>query len=263
MARFAQRLVALPYRRFCGKVVQGYRIGACLGIGGSGVTFEAAAPDGRPVALKLLRPLRTSYDIEEVWREVGPLGNVAHPGLPEWLGILRDGRAYFIVLSRMPGRPLDSWLFEDRHAFKGHEFVDVCLQLIEVLDVLHAAGLTHGDVRPANVLYDGEQVSLVDFGLSLGAGERATDIAGFADLLLYLLYSSVELSRGTRTKAESWRDELPLETSQRRFLDDAFEKPQEFAAKELRLRFVEAFGKARDVSTVADADERCENDQER
>ncbi|MEA5019763.1 MAG: protein kinase [Gordonibacter sp.] len=241
MVRFAHLFVALPYLRFCGRTVQGYRIGSCLGIGGSGVTFEAVSPHGRLVALKLLRPLRASLDLDKVWREVGSLGAVSHSGVPEWLGILREGRAYFIVLSRMPGRPLDSWLFEDRHAFQRSELVEVCSQLIDVLDALHAVGLVHGDIRPANVLYDGRRVSLVDFGLSLDASERAVDIAGFADLLLYLLYSTFDSSEGVSYKTESWRDQLLLDGAQQRFLDDAFERPQEFDERKLYTRFVEAF----------------------
>lgn len=242
MVRFAHRLVTLPYRRFCGRTVQGYCIGSCLGVGGSGVTFEAIAPDGRPVALKLLRPLRTRYDLDKVWREVGSLGIISHPSVPEWLGIVREGRAYFIVLSRMPGRPLDSWLFEDRHAFQEFELTDVCSQLIDVLDALHAVGLVHGDIRPANVLYDGQRVSLVDFGLSLRMSERGVDIAGFADLLLYLLYSTFDSSDSAGAKTESWRDQLLLDDVQQLFLDDAFGSSQEFNKETLRGRFMEAFG---------------------
>lgn len=240
MERFARRLVALPYRRFCGKTVQGYRIGACLGIGGSGVVFEAAAPDGCPVALKLLYPLRASYDKKAVWREVAPLGLLSHPGVPEWLGILRDGHAYFIVLSRMPGIPLERWLFKDSHIFHQEERVAVGLQLIDVLENLHRVGFAHGDVRLANVLYDGERVSLIDFGLSLGVDERATDIAGCADIILSLSYSSWSSPEGAR-KASTWRDELMLSPLQRRFLDDAFEKPDVFDSEGLRSRFAAAF----------------------
>ena len=117
MSRVAEHLVALPYRRFCGRSVQGYRIGRLTGIGGSGAVFDAVGPGGAPAALKLLRPLRPAYDLASVWREVAPLSRVDHPAVPAWRGIVRAGCAYFIVLERMPGDSLATWLFERHHAF--------------------------------------------------------------------------------------------------------------------------------------------------
>ena len=200
MPRAAEFLVALPYRRFCGRSVQGYRLGRLAGIGGSGAVFDAVGPGGVPAALKLLRPLRPSYDLAAVWREVAPLSRVDHPAVPAWRGIVRAGRAYFIVLERMPGDSLATWLFERRHVFGPVEVAGIGSQLADALVALHEAGAAHGDLRPANILYDGERVSLIDFGLSRQeedgaeafAAACAADIAGFADLVLYLRYSSFD-----------------------------------------------------------------------
>ena len=213
MPRAAEFLVALPYRRFCGRSVQGYRLGRLAGIGGSGAVFDAVGPGGVPAALKLLRPLRPSYDLAAVWREVAPLSRVDHPAVPAWRGIVRAGRAYFIVLERMPGDSLATWLFERRHVFGPVEVAGIGSQLADALVALHEAGAAHGDLRPANILYDGERVSLIDFGLSrqeedgaeVFAAACAADIAGFADIVLYLRYVVRLVAPGV-----SWRDELPL-----------------------------------------------------
>lgn len=232
----------LPYRRFCGKTVQGHRIEKCVGVGGSGVVFKAIAPDGKPVALKLLRPLRETYDLDKVWREVEPLNCRAHPSIPEWLGIVRDGRAYFIVLSWMPGDTLETWLFEKRHVFDSGETLEVAVQLLDALIELHESGLAQGDLRPANVLYDGTRVSLVDFGLSGGVADMALDVAGFADIVIYLLYSSFRPPGRNRPKSATWREELSLTNAQRAFLSDALEHPQDVRLRQVRDAFLEAFG---------------------
>lgn len=249
MSRVAEHLVALPYRRFCGRSVQGYRLGRLAGIGGSGAVFDAVGPGGVPAALKLLRPLRPSYDLAAVWREVAPLSRVDHPALPAWRGIVRAGRAYFIVLERMPGDSLATWLFERRHVFGPVEVAGIGSQLADALVALHEAGAAHGDLRPANILYDGERVSLIDFGLSrqeedgaeVFAAACAADIAGFADLVLYLRYSSFDSSR----RGGSWRDELPLAPAQRRFLEEALAGADmlgsALSAREARTRFLDAF----------------------
>lgn len=230
--RLAEQVVALPYRRFCGKTIRGYRVGRMVGIGGSGVVFEAADPEGQPVALKLLRPMRATYNLDEVWREVAPLSRIDHPAAPSWLGIVRKGRAYFIVMTRLPGVSLAGWLFERRHAFDAHEIVRVGAAMADALAHFHERGVAHGDVRPANVLYDGESISFADFGMSVCAEQDVpafreacrADVAGFADVLIYLLYSSCEAAprRCGKPAAADWRDELPLSQEQRRFLEEAF-----------------------------------------
>lgn len=268
MTRLAERLVALPYRRFCGRMVQGFRIGSVMGIGGSGVVFSALDPDGDPVILKLLRPLRASYDLAAVWREVEPFGRVGHPAVPAWLGIVREGRAYFIVMSHMPGESLAHWLFEQRHPFEREEFVRIGSQLADALVCLHAAGVAHGDLRPANILYDGKRVSLVDFGMSCLVDEglevfgeaKAIDIAGFADIVLYLLYSTyqtsydenpiktsrpndpVEQKDRAAFAGSSWRDELTLSCKQRQFLEDVLVRARSMEMDAVRIRFLEVFG---------------------
>lgn len=247
--RLAEHVVALPYRRFCGATVQGYRIGSIVGIGGSGVVFAALDPKGRPVLLKLLRPLRSSYDLDAVWREVHPLGRIEHPAIPTWLGIVRAGRAYFVVLSRLKGDTLTNWLFERRHAFGLAEIGRVGLGIATVLAHLHASGVAHGDVRPANILYDGARVSLVDFGMSVcadvdGAAFReacAADLAGFADVLIYLLYASPEVGRCPCPKGSDWCDELALTDTQRAFLEDALSSEGSVVDAEVCARFRMAF----------------------
>lgn len=241
--RLAELLVTLPYRRFCGREIDGHRIGGIVGAGGSAVTFEAVGPDGRPEAAKLLRPVREEHDLVDVWREVYALERASHQTVPEWRGILRDGRAYFVMLSRMPGEALDRWLFERRHAFGPDELARVGLQVADALAHLHTRGVAHGDVRPANVLYDGERVSLVDFGSSVldDPAACALDIAGFADLVIYLRYSTYAGPQ-SRSGASGWRDELDLSPEQRRLLDEALVHPERLCMADVRDRFAESFG---------------------
>lgn len=98
-------------------------------------------------------------------------------------------------------------------------------------------------MRPANVLYDGERASLVDFGGSVldDPAACAPDIAGFADLVIYLRYSTYAGPQ-SRSGSSGWRDELDLSPEQRSLLDEALAHPERLSMADVRDRFAEAFG---------------------
>ena len=58
------------------------------------------------------------------------------------------------------------------------ECLTVGIAIARTLAVLHAAGITHGDISPSNVLARGARVVLIDVVSSAGSGERGTP--GFA-----------------------------------------------------------------------------------
>jgi serine/threonine protein kinase len=86
-------------------------------------------------------------------------------GVPRLLQF--DAEAAVLVETRIPGRSLAAlpaaW-FGDVPGC-----LHVAIELAAILDTLHRAGVFHGDLQPANILFDpvDEQVGLVDFGDSV------------------------------------------------------------------------------------------------
>lgn len=186
------------------------------------------------------------------------------------VSLLFHPKPYFIVESLMPGRSLQHWLRQDAHAFTMGEIREIGLQLIDLLEHLEERGILHGDLRPANILYDGKRVSLIDFGLSerapyaldsvfagqprfsdggvcqesnaddeplAGPSFFAPDRDGLASILLFLLYS--DESRIKPGMQGAWREELDLSPALRQFLEDLFDENRFWASyAEVRKRFL-------------------------
>jgi hypothetical protein len=88
------------------------------------------------------------------------LASLRHPRIARLLDRVAVGRHELLLLERAPGRTLDG------RALPGATARRVLRQLAEVLAWLHEAGVLYLDVKPQNVLLDGDDVTLVDFGMA-------------------------------------------------------------------------------------------------
>lgn len=165
-----------------GAMVAGrYQLRRILGRGGAAVVFAADhVIVRRPVALKL--PLR-SPEIRELLharlrRETQALSRVRHPAIVDIIDAGEDDGMPFLAMELLEGRTL-SGLLAARGRLDPDEVVKVGVALAEGLSAVHAAGIVHRDVKPANVLITREahdQIHLCDFGIArLDAPETSHD----------------------------------------------------------------------------------------
>ncbi len=150
-----------------------YRVGACIGVGGTGVVFEGTRlVDNSPVVLKMLREsLSQDPNLRRrLVREAEVTRAVKHPGLAHVhdVGFLRDGSPY-LVMRRAHGESLSA-LLRRRGKLDAAEVAVVGAKVAGILHHVHAAGYVHRDVKPEHVMLDrtelGElHVTLLDFGV--------------------------------------------------------------------------------------------------
>jgi serine/threonine protein kinase len=140
-----------------------YRLGEQLGEGATGVVYRAT--DGAvEVAVKLLRATDAVAE-KRFAREARLAGTSASRHV---VPILEVGDGY-LVMPLYRGGSLSGRIRAERR-LSLDETVDLAAQLGKGLDVLHAHGIVHRDVKPSNVLLDGEgTAALADFGLARGA----------------------------------------------------------------------------------------------
>ncbi|MCA8925582.1 MAG: serine/threonine protein kinase, partial [Planctomycetes bacterium] len=151
--------------------IPGYRLLRRLGRGAAGVVYLAEAQDdlGRNFAVKVFPPdaaahyareLATLREVEAVRRESGSrdLLEVVHAGDAH-------GQA-FVVMEYCPGGDLLSRV-RDQGPLESEEALRLLIPVARALELLHAHGWVHKDVKPANVLLGVDGLPrLGDFGLT-------------------------------------------------------------------------------------------------
>lgn len=155
-----------------GDVFAGYRIEQRLGRGGMGILYLALEPGlERRVALKLIAPEAAAEEIfaRRFAEESRIAASIEHPNVvPIYAAGEEDGVPY-IAMRYVAGSDLGR-----RIAREGRLDPEVAVALIAQvangLDAIHAAGLVHRDVKPANVLLSGQgddtHAYITDFGVA-------------------------------------------------------------------------------------------------
>jgi len=165
--------------------VPGYDAVELLGYGSGGEVWLARdRATGTPVALKRLRPGADLGARDRLRREAAVLAGVDHPHVVRLRTVVGDGDALVLVLDLASGGSL-ARLLATRRRLQPGEVVTLAVPLAQALAAVHVQGLVHGDVTPANVLFDGDGRPLLsDLGVArlLGAGPGAPHgTRGFLD----------------------------------------------------------------------------------
>jgi serine/threonine-protein kinase len=150
-----------------------YRLEGCVAYGGVGEVWRATdLVLGRPVAVKLLRTEYAQHPevLARFRAEARHAGSVSHPGIAQVYDYGEDGEAAspYLVMELVDGpslaRVLAAGPLTPAHA------MDVLAQAAAGLQVAHAAGLVHRDVKPGNLLVGPSgQVKITDFGIAHAA----------------------------------------------------------------------------------------------
>jgi serine/threonine-protein kinase len=179
-----------------------YVLGAVLGRGGMGTVY--AARDrvlGREVAVKILDVASAPGDALDRFRHEGQfLAGLSHPNVVTIFDFGTDQRTAWLVMELLPGPTLDK-LLTDTGPLPIEQVVGYGRQCAEALAAAHAAGITHRDVKPANLMLgaDGRCV-LVDLGIARLAGaSTSTQLAltGKGTILGTVAYVAPEILSGS------------------------------------------------------------------
>ncbi len=151
-----------------------YRLVKLLGTGGQGRTYHALDAGGRHVAVKeLLGEIKDRAKVQELFaREAQALNSLDHPAIPHLIDYFVDQGRRIQVMDLVLGASLERLALEAGGRLPEHRVVAWMLELCDVLDYLHGAGIIHRDIKPGNILIrrSAPHVALIDFGAVKEAG---------------------------------------------------------------------------------------------
>jgi eukaryotic-like serine/threonine-protein kinase len=151
-----------------------------VGAGSMGEVWRARDERlGRDVALKLL-DLSAAPDptiAERFRREAIATAQLNHPNIVSVFDAGTDGTRAYLVMTLLPGRTIAE-LVRTEGPMPLDRALSLVAQVTSALREAHRHGLVHRDVKPANVIVNGNQATVVDFGIAqlsgLGAALTAT-----------------------------------------------------------------------------------------
>src|SRR4051812_37457386 len=166
-------------------VARRYQVLNMLGRGGFGEAYRAVDRlTGRVVTLKRAAaspappgsPGASPSTEVSLLREFQLLASLRHPHIVSVLdhGLDEAGRPFLCMDLQEDARTFVE-------AARGQPLalqLGLLVQLLQAVGYLHRRGIIHRDLKPENVLVVGDQVRVIDFGLSLERGQAAAGEAG-------------------------------------------------------------------------------------
>ncbi len=150
-----------------------YEVRALAGVGAMGSVYRVHDRElGEDVALKVLKPeLLTDPSVLDRFRsEVRLARRISHPSVVRTHDVGDVDGLVFLTMEYVEGLTARE-LLDDRGRLEVDSVVALARQLADALAAAHAQGVIHRDIKPQNLLLDGQGVlKVMDFGVSRLAG---------------------------------------------------------------------------------------------
>ena len=159
------------------RVLQGrYKIEEPLGVGGSSQVYLARDQAlNRDVALKVLDPAAAADgNLRRMFvKEARALAQLSHPNIVAVYDVGEVDDSPFIVMEYLPGGSMKQRI-EQVGALVAADAVRIAIEVANGLGFAHSKGIIHADLKPANILFDANDVAKIcDFGIARAPQEDA------------------------------------------------------------------------------------------
>ncbi|XVQ10210.1 protein kinase domain-containing protein [Spirillospora sp. CA-255316] len=183
-----------------------YEVLGFLGEGGMGRVFYGRAPDGRPVAIKVVRaelaedqPFRARFR-----REAASAMRVPRYCTAEVLAADPDAAEPYLVTEYIDGPTLERTV-RAGGPLRGADLEQLAVSMAAALAGIHSAGIVHRDLKPANVLLSRVGPRVIDFGIAGAAGAtRVTEDGKILGTPAYMAPEQLRADPGPASDVFAW-----------------------------------------------------------
>jgi serine/threonine protein kinase len=144
-----------------------YQLDHVLGKGAFGTVYRGTdTAIGRTVALKGILLGNAKVDHTHLVREARIAGQLDHPNIVTIYDVINDGQSACIIMQYLPGGNLGA-LMDNEGPIPLDAAFDFARDILLALDAAHRAGVVHRDIKPGNILFDGNgDLKITDFGIA-------------------------------------------------------------------------------------------------
>jgi hypothetical protein len=162
-----------------------YRLRSVLGSGSMGTVWSAYDEFlHRQVAVKEMKvppgiPTSQADELRErTLREARAIAVLSHPNVIILHDVARENDQPFVVMELLPSRSL-AHILRDHGPLTVEQAAAMGIAVSSALEAAHAAGITHRDVKPGNVLVASDgRIKLTDFGIARNVSEATMTRTG-------------------------------------------------------------------------------------
>jgi serine/threonine protein kinase len=149
---------------------KGYEIRDVIGQGGFGVVYSAWDVElHREVAVKAMRQVifTTPGMLERFKREARAVARLQHPNIIPIYSVGESENLAYMIMPKIIGESLKATLVREKR-LGVEDSRRILIEAARALHTAHEAGIVHRDVKPENILLEGEKrrVYLMDFGIA-------------------------------------------------------------------------------------------------
>jgi serine/threonine protein kinase len=161
-----------------------YPVLSVLGKGATGRVYLCDDPFGkRKVAIKVMYPdaLKNDEDSEFYRRmflnEASLAGKLNHPHIVQIYDAVVEEKSSYIVMEYVEGGTLEKFCAAES-LLEPRAVTEIIFKSVRALAFANALGLTHRDLKPGNILYNGgSDIKIADFGAAINRVSDRTIIA--------------------------------------------------------------------------------------